>query len=102
MRIIIITFLFILCGPFYSFADNNKITPDDVQRFIDIKFKNFRNRITQEEYEKYKKTDKYLQYRKEVQERRKRKEKARQNKLRFIEGLTKGHEGVEGLFVGEV
>ena len=74
MRLIIITFLFILCGPYYSFADNNKITPDDVQRFIDIKFKNFRNRITQEEYEKYKKTDKYLQYRKEVQERINRRE----------------------------
>ena len=56
MRIIIITFLFILFSHSYSFADNSKITPEDVERFVNERFENFRARISKEEYEKLKKT----------------------------------------------
>lgn len=56
MRIIIITFLFILFSYSYSFADNSKITPEDVERFVNERFENFRARISKEEYEKLKKT----------------------------------------------
>ena len=74
MRLIIITFLFTFFSPTYSFADNSKITPDDVERFINIKFENFRNEMTQEEYENYKKNDKYLNYNKEIQKIHKKRE----------------------------
>jgi len=56
MRIIIITFLFILFSHSYSFADNSKITPEYVERFVNERFENFRARISKEEYEKLKKT----------------------------------------------
>ena len=34
----------------------SKITPEDVERFVNERFENFRARISKEEYEKLKKT----------------------------------------------
>ena len=70
MRKSLVIFLFFVFSSSYSFAGNNKITPEDVERFINIQFKNFRDTISQEEYEKLKKTGDAHKWAKEAKKRR--------------------------------
>lgn len=55
MKKSLITFLLIVFSSNFSFASNDKITPEDVERFIQIKFDVFRDQLSQEEYEELKK-----------------------------------------------